>query len=76
MTTTEEKDFIRKVFEIAFGDNAVPENMALPENDPDYRMPFTYDEVIERLEEYEKESWVLQQLEESKQEELKMEVGA
>ena len=37
------EEFIRKIFEIAFGEGAVPEEFALKESNPDYRG------IVERL---------------------------
>ena len=42
-------EFVTEIFEIAFGDNSFPESMNLESNDPDRRMSFSYDEVIEKI---------------------------
>lgn len=65
MTSTEEQDFIRKIFELAFGDGAVPESMALKETDPDYRLPFTYEEVVAEISEFERISAVICEMKDS-----------
>lgn len=42
--------FILKMFEIAFGNEARPHEFRLPEDDPQYRCPFTYEETLEEIE--------------------------
>ena len=46
-----QNEFIIKVFELACGVNARPSYLNLPEHDSEYREPYTYEDVIEQLEE-------------------------
>lgn len=74
-----EIEFIRNVFEIAFGDGAVPKHIALDEKDPNYRMPFSYDEVLDQLEMFARNSYVIEEMKSSDKEmlfaEMDMEVA-
>lgn len=59
---TEQKEFIISIFEQAFGDNARPEEFNDEINKEDRRMAFTYEEVIEKISEYNKESYEYENL--------------
>ncbi len=57
-------EFINKVFEIAFGDNARPEYLNdIPKEDK--RLAFTFEEVLETLHIHEKNSFKVEDLDES-----------
>lgn len=62
----ERKDeFVKQVFELAFGEFSFPPDMAMSPHDPDHRMPFEYDEVIEKIQVFETNSFKVEDLEES-----------
>lgn len=57
-------EFINKVFEIAFGDNARPEYLNdIPKDDR--RLPFTFEEVLQVIQMHETNSFKVEDLEES-----------
>lgn len=57
-------DFINEVFEMAFGENARPEYLNdIPKEDR--RLPFTFEEVLETLWKHEKNSFKVEDLDES-----------
>ena len=61
----EKDDFILNVFELAFGEFSFPPDMEMDEKNPDYRMPFEYDEVLGKIKEFETNSFKVEDLDES-----------
>ena len=57
----ETDDFIIQAFEIAFGDNARPENLNHLVSEDMRREWFSYEEVIERLEQMSADAWKVEE---------------